>query len=189
MSRKRKIQPLPIGVELLQSTFVVNNTQKVFHPPAVEKITDKAMPLLRAKKGAQAERLFRQALTLEPVQPDLLNNLAKSLTLQDRDAEGTHITEAVHILFPDYLFARTSLAIFAMRAGNHERASELLTPLFSRREFHISEFNSLCSTVIEFSLLTKQYQSARAWFDTWSQPDPKNPQLDFYRGLLQKVRA
>jgi hypothetical protein len=50
-------------------------------------------------------------------------------------------------------------------------------------------FNSLCSAAIEFSLLTEQPHSARAWFDTWSQPDPKNPKLDFYRGLLQKIDA
>ncbi len=150
---------------------------------------DEAMPLLRAEKGAQAEHLFRRAITLEPVQPDLLNNLATSLTIQGRDADGVCVTETVHILFPDYLFARTSLATITMRAGNYERASKLLAPLFSRREFHISEFNALCSALIEFSIFTKQYHSARIWFDTWSNPDPKNTKLDFYRELLQKAGA
>jgi len=189
MPRKRKTSSLPIGVELLRSTFVVNNTTKVFHTPAVDKIMDKAMPLLHAGKGAQAEVLFRKALTLEPVTPDLLNNLASSLVIQEHDDDGLRITEAVHILFPDYLFARISLAILAMRDGDYEDASDLLAPLFLRREFHVSEFNSLCSAAIEFSLLTKQYHAARVWLDTWSQPDPKNPRLDFYRELLQKVKA
>ena len=137
----------------------------------------------------QAEGLFRKALTLEPVKPDLLNNLASSLVIQGFDDDGLRITETINILFPDYLFARTSLAILAMRDGDYEDASDLLAPLFLRREFHISEFNSICSAVIEFSLLTEQYHSARVWFDTWSQPDPKNPRLDFYRELLQKVKA
>ena len=86
-------------------------------------------------------------------------------------------------------FFRATLATAAMREGDYEDALDLLEPLFSRREFHISEFNSLCSAVIEFSLLTEQYHSARVWFDTWSQPDPKNPRLDFYRELLQKINA
>ena len=189
MPRKRKASSQPIGVELLQATFSVSNEPKTFHTPEVEKLTDEAMLLLRAQKGAQAERLFRQALTLEPVQPDLLNNLAASLTLQGRDAEGLRIIETVHSLFPDYLFARTSLATIAMRAGQYARASELLSPLFSRRKFHISEFNALCAALIEFSLLTQQDRSARLWFDTWSKPDPKNPKLDFYRALLQKAGA
>ena len=189
MPRKRKNASLPIGVELLRSNFVVNNTTKIFHTPAVDKIMDEAMPLLHAGKGAQAETLFRKALTLEPVQPDLLNNLAQALELQGLKEDGLCISETILILFPDYLFARAVLAIAAMRDGDYEDALELLTPLFSRREFHISEYNVLCSALIEFSLLTKQYHSARVWFATWSQPDPKNPRLDFYRELLQKVKA
>jgi len=176
-------------VELLQATFTVTNQQKIYHTPEVERIMEEAMPLLRAEKCAQAEKLFRRAITLEPLQPDLLNNLASSLTLQGREADGMRLIETVHILFPDYLFARTSLAVLAMRADNYERASELLAPLFSRREFHISEFNALCSALIEFSIFTKHYHSARIWFETWSNPDPKNPKLDFYRKLLQKVGA
>ena len=189
MPRKRKTSSLPIGVELLRSTFVVNNTTKTFHTPAVEKITDEAMPLLHAGKGAQAEVLFRKALTLEPVQPDLLNNLAQALELQGLVDDGLCVSETILILFPDYLFARATLATAAMRDGDYEDALELLTPLFSRREFHISEYNVLCSALIEFSLLTEQYHSARVWFDTWSQPDPKNPKLDFYRETLQKINA
>jgi tetratricopeptide (TPR) repeat protein len=189
MPRKRKISSQPIGAELLRSTFLVNNTTKVFHTPAVEKIVDEAKSLLLAKKGAQAEVLFRKALTLEPVQPDLLNNLAQALEFQGLVDEGLCISETILILFPDYLFARATLATAAMRKGNYEAASDLLEPLFSRREFHVSEFNSLCSVLIEFSLLTEQYLSARIWFDTWSHPDPKNPKLDFYREILQKINA
>jgi hypothetical protein len=104
------------------------------------------------------------------------------LTLQGRDAEGRLLTEAVHILFPDYLFARTALATIARRAGQVARASELLAPLFSRRQFHISEFNALCAALIEFSFLTQQNRSARLWFDTWSKPDPDNPKTGFLPG-------
>ena len=189
MSRKRKTSTQPIGMELLQATFVVNNKQKMSHTRAVDKIVDEAMPLLHAQKGAQAELLFRQALMLEPVKPDLLNNLASALIMQGRDAEGMSIMEAIHILFPDYLFARTAFATIAMRAGDTERAFELLAPLFSRREFHISEFNALCAALIGFSVLTKEYHSAPIWLDTWSNPNPKNPKLNFYKELLGKVGA
>ena len=189
MSRKRKTSSQPIGAELLQSNFIVNNTTKVFHTPTVEKIMDEAMPLLHTKKGAQAEILFRKALTLEPAQPDLLNNLAQALELQGLVDDGLCICETILILFPDYLFGRATLATAAMREGDYEDALELLTPLFARREFHISEYNSLCSVLIEYSLLTENYHAARIWFDTWSGPDPKNPKLDVYRELLQKINA
>jgi len=190
MPRKRKTlsQP-PIGVELLQSNFVVNNTTKIFHTPAVDKIMDEAMPLLRAGKGEQAEVLFRKALTLEPVTPGLLNNLAQALELQGLVDDGLCISETILILFPDYLFARAALAHAAIHDGDFEDALELLTPLFSRREFHISEYNVLCSALIEFSLLTEQYHAARIWFDAWSGPDPKNPKLDHYREILKKINV
>jgi len=189
MPRKRKTSSQPIGAELLQSNFIVNNTTKVFHTSTVEKIMDEAMPLLRAKKGAQAEILFRKALTLEPAQPDLLNNLAQALELQGFVDNGLCICETILILFPDYLFARATVATAAMREGDYEDALELITPLFARREFHISEYNSLCSVLIEYSLLTENYHAARIWFDTWSGSDPKNPKLDVYRELLQKINA
>jgi tetratricopeptide (TPR) repeat protein len=190
MPRKRKTpsQP-PIGLELLQSNFVVNNTQKIFHTPAVEKIVEEAMPLLRAKKGAEAEVLFRKALTLEPVSPDLLNNLAQALEFQGFEDDGLLICETILILFPDYLFARAALAHAAIRDGDFEDALELLTPIFSRREFHIGEYNVLCSALIEYSLLTGNHRAARMWFDAWSGPDPKNPRLDVYREVVKKINV
>jgi tetratricopeptide (TPR) repeat protein len=190
MPRKQKILPQPpIGLDLLQSTFIVNNTTKVFHTLAVDKIMDEAMPLLRAGKGAQAEVLFRKALTLEPLKPDLLNNLAQALELQGFVDEGLCISKTILILFPDYLFARAALAAAAMREDDYEDAIELLTPLFARREFHISEYNVLCSVLIEYCLLTGNYPAARLWFDAWSGPDPKNPKLDVLRELLKKINA
>ena len=189
MPRKRKDSTQPIGLALLQSNFVVNNAQRILHTPGVDKIIEKAAPLLRARKGAQAERLFRKAIALEPIQPDLLNNLASSLIAQKRNDEATAIIEAIHILFPDYLFARTALAITALRAGNFAQASELLAPLFSRREFHISEYDALCSAVIEYCIYTRQYPHAQVWLDVWAGPNPENPKLDFYISALEKAEA
>jgi hypothetical protein len=76
-----------------------------------------------------------------------------------------------------------------MHDSDYEDVLELLTPLVSRYEFHVSEYNMLCSALIEYSLLTEQYHSARVWFDMWSRPDPKNPIMHFYREALQKMNA
>ncbi len=190
MPRKRKTssQP-PIGLELLQANFVVNNTQKVFHTPAVEKLVDEAKSFMRAEKGAEAEALFRKALKIEPVTPDLLNNLAQALEFQGLEEDGLIISETILILFPDYLFARATLARVAMHEGDFEDALDLLTPLFARREFHISEYNVLCSALIDYFLLTGNHPAARSWFEAWSGPDSKNPKLDYYRELLQKINV
>ena len=52
MPRQRKTSAQPMGAELLQATFSVSNTQKTFHTPEVERLTDEAMRLLRAQQGA-----------------------------------------------------------------------------------------------------------------------------------------
>jgi len=177
--RRREVSDLTL-VE-----FLVTNEQKVFHSPAVDLILDQATPLLRAGDGQAAERLYRQALELEPDKPDLLNNLAASLSLQGRQAEAILLLEILHYQHPDYLFARSGLAKAALQNGDLERAQALLEPLYERGKFHVSEFDSLCATQIDLLLLRNDRFSAQTWFDMWEDCNPQNPKLDPYRQLLK----
>jgi len=123
---------------------------------------------------------------LEPDKVDLLNNLAASLSLQDREAEATLLLEILHYQHPDYLFARTGLAKAAMRNGDLDKAQALLEPLYQRRKFHVSEYDSLCATQIDLLLLQNDRISANAWFKMWEDCNPENPKLGFYHNLLRK---
>jgi tetratricopeptide (TPR) repeat protein len=172
--------------DLRSVNFRVSNEQRIFHSPEVEKLTDEARELRVSGNGSAAEKLYRQALALEPIQPDLLNNLASLLLLQDRNREAQSLTETIHLLFPDYLFARTSLASDAIRAGNLELAANLLEPLFERRDFHYSEFDSLCIAQIELLAMKGELSSASDWLKMWEDCNPKHPSLGFYRRLLQQ---
>ena len=172
--------------DLRSVNFRVSNEQKTFHSPEVEKLTDDARELRISGNGSAAEKLYRQALALEPIQPDLLNNLASSLLLQGRNREAQFLTETIHLLFPDYLFARTSLASDAIRAGDLDLATNLLEPLFKRRDFHYSEFDSLCIAQIELLAMSGELSSANDWLKMWEDCNPKHPSLDIYRHLLQK---
>lgn len=169
--------------------FLVSNEQKTFHTPEVEKLTDEARALLHARNGQAAERLYRQALALEPGQSDLLNNLAASLLIQNRKTEGKAVLETIHLLFPDYLFARTGLASIAVREGDLERAADLLEPLFERRDLHYSEFDSICMSQIELLIMQNELVATKEWFKIWEDCNPKNPKLDSYRHLLQQDNA
>jgi hypothetical protein len=106
--------------------------------------------------------------------------------LQSRVHEAQSVLETIHLLFPDYLFARTGLASLAARAGDFVRAVDLLEPLFERREFHYSEFDALCSAQIELLIMQTELSSAKDWFKVWEDCNPKNPKLDFYRQILQQ---
>jgi Tfp pilus assembly protein PilF len=188
MPRKRR--PLKSSqrrevIDLTQVEFLVNNEQIVVHCPAVEQIVEQAAPLLRVGDGVGAEILFRQALQLEPDKVDLLNNLAAALSLQGREAEATLLLELMHYQHPDYLFARTGLARAVMRKGDLDTAQALLEPLYERRKFHVSEYDSLCATQIELLLLQNDHVSANTWFQMWEDCNPENPKLSFYRKLLR----
>ena len=173
-------------IDLTLVEFLVTNDQKIFHSPEVDRILEEANPLLHARDGEAAEKLFRRALELEPDKPDLLNNLAASLSLQGCAAEALRLLERLHRRDPDYLFARTGLTLAAMRRGDLVRAAELLEPLYARRKFHKSEYDSLCATRIRLLLLQGDLLSAQTWFDMWEDCDPANPKLDFYRRLLDR---
>ena len=173
-------------IDLTQVEFLVNNEQKIVHSPEVDHILDQATPLLRAGDGVGAEYLFRQAIQLEPDKVDFLNNLAASLSLQDREAEATLLLEILHYQHPDYLFARTGLAKAAMRKGDLDKAQALLEPLYQRSKFHVSEYDSLCATQIEQFLMQNDRIAADIWFMTWEDCNPENPKLGFYRDLLRK---
>lgn len=182
MSRKRKRSTgRRPTVDLTLVNFEVTNEPKIAHSDAVIGVLDQAALLLKAQKGLEAELLFRQALELEPVQPDLLHNLAASLALQDRHAESLVIVNRLFQEHPDYLFARTALARHAMQAGDLQQAADLLEPLFERRKFHFSEFDSLCATQIELLLRQGNLLSARTWFEMWADSNPTNPKLEQFR--------
>jgi tetratricopeptide (TPR) repeat protein len=172
-------------IDMTLVEFLVSNEQKIFHMPEVDKILDKATPFLRARNGVAAEPLFRQAVRLEPDKPDLLNNLATSLSLQDKTEEAMAIMEQLHRRFPDYLFARTALARAAAQQHDFERAEGLLEPLYARRKFHYSEWNSLCATTIGLLMIEGDLDSSQAWFDMWEDSNPNNPDLETYRHMLQ----
>jgi Flp pilus assembly protein TadD len=118
---KRRTDP-PWVLDLSLAEFRVSNEQTTYHTPEVERIVTQATVCLKARDGLDAERLFRQALVLEPDEPDLWNNLAAALGLQRREAEALAIIREVHVRFPDYLFARTALARQAMLQGQLDLA-------------------------------------------------------------------
>jgi len=144
------------------------------------------------------EHLVKAAAKVSPpLQPVSVAPLEKALAQLSREEcenflrqvlnnEPQYLTETIHLLFPDYLFARTSLASDAIRAGNFELAANLLEPLFERRDFHYSEFDSLCIAQIELQAMSGELLSAKDWLKMWEDCNSKHPSLDFYRRLLQK---
>ncbi|MCI0638160.1 MAG: tetratricopeptide repeat protein [Gemmataceae bacterium] len=165
-------------VQMLE--FQVTGEPSTAYAPAVEKLMGAAQEALNARDGKKAERLLQEALQLAPDEPSVLNNLTAAYNFQGRFDERDDLTRQIHARFPDYLFARTNLAIGLVAQGEIAQARELLQPLLSRKKFHTTEFAAICMAQIEIALAENHQEAARSWLGMWQRTMPDDPQVRFY---------
>jgi tetratricopeptide (TPR) repeat protein len=156
------------------------------HPPAVLKLAQEGWEATQQGQGELAEKLYKQALELKPDAPDLLNNLAMAYIMLGMAAKGESLIRDIHQRFPDYLFARVSVARLYVREGNLEKARGLLEPLHARKRFHVSEFLALCKAEIEWQMAKFGPTGARTWLEMWERTCPDDPELPQWRFRVAK---
>lgn len=169
--------------------FEITGEPKDSHNRKVEKLLMEGIEALRQDNGVEAEKLFRQALELEPDAPDLLNNLGAALERQGRQDESQAMLRDVYTRYPDYFFGQTGMALLHIRQGEYAQAHQILERLCTREQLHIMEFEALSATYIELFLAEDNKAAARSWLEMWAQVDPEHPRLPFYRmrtGLTKK---
>lgn len=154
------------------------------HSEEVTTLAGEALDALHDNRPADGEALLRRALELEPDSPDLLNNLASAYALQGRHEESRRLVEEIHKRFPDYLFARTNLAIHAVRDGNLERARELLEPVLKQGRYHVSEFSALCQAQLELQTADGKLDAAMQWLELWESLAGDHPQQAYWEQRL-----
>ena len=125
--------------------------------------------------------MLKLAIEKRPDAPELLNNLAGALSLQNRDQEAIQLIHELHERHPDYLFARCSVARVSATDRDFDRAHKLIEPLLSRKRFHTSEFAVLAGTQVHILFLEKNFAAAQSWFDMWEQNCPGHPELEEWR--------
>ncbi len=170
--------------EVLLLSFEIYTEPERRHAPQVQAWAEEAARATDEGDPQRAEQLLKQALSVEPSAPDLLNNLALAYEREGRAAEAEALAREIHERYPDYLFARLALARAHIRGGDTQRANELLAPLLRRKRLHATEFNALCATYIELYVAEGREAAARTWFELWESVNPRNPGLEPYRQLL-----
>jgi hypothetical protein len=164
----------------------VNAEPRALHAADVQEMAQQAYALLQENKLAEAETLLRSALEREPDAPDLVQNLARAVTLQDRKEEGRDLVRSLFERHPDYLFARVSVARIAAEEQDFERAHELLDPLRERGELHVTELSSLYSALHDLALREGRPHTMMGVLGEWSALNPRDPVL---AQLLQRLSA
>jgi tetratricopeptide (TPR) repeat protein len=170
--------------EVLLFSFELHDEPMTRHSRRVEQKMLDAQEAMEEGGYAEAERLYRQALELEPDAPDLRYNLAMACERQGRSAEAEAVVRELFERHPDYLFGRASMARLLTRAAQFAEAEALLEPLLSRKRFHYSDFAIFAATQIELQLARGQRESARSWLQMWAAADPDNQNLSYWRRRL-----
>jgi tetratricopeptide (TPR) repeat protein len=166
------------------------------HSRKVNQWLGQAISLMKTsdkKDAEEAENLLKKALEVEPDSPDLLNNLAGAYELQGRSEESIDLMRKITELYPDYIFARVTVARLHIRQGETDTAEVLLKPLISRKRFHFDEFAAFCNAYLELLLAQHKRDAARAWLKMWEGVDPEHPDIMKWKvriegpGLLEKL--
>ncbi|MEO0349585.1 MAG: tetratricopeptide repeat protein [Cyanobacteria bacterium P01_A01_bin.15] len=132
-----------------------------------EELLDKALKkiALDSPKAAEtAEAYLKQALALEPNNPELLNNLALAYTQQGRLDESRQLTQQIIDDHPEDVDSRIAIAQIYLEEENLEAAESALNDLLGRSSFTADSLVSLMLTRSRLLVLQGQEDMARLWF-------------------------
>jgi tetratricopeptide (TPR) repeat protein len=170
--------------DMLLIGFELHGEQVIRHSAQVERIMAEAGEAMWQDEAERAERLWKQALKLEPDKPDVLYNLAQAYALQDRLDESRAVVEEVRQRFPDYLFGQIDAVRRLTTEKRYEEAQAILDQLMTRKRWHFSEFAAFAGAQIELHLAEGNRGAAKSWLEMWKQADPDHPSLEYFEKQL-----
>jgi tetratricopeptide (TPR) repeat protein len=152
--------------------------------PEVTDLVSDGILAMRRDDLQTAERTFRQCIELDPDYPTAWHNLAAVLLLRKNKADNEKGRRILHELFdrfPDYVFARISLAQLAIQDGRIEDAKELIAPLVGRTRWQASEAMAHGAVNVELALAMKDYRAAEVSLNIMRQLDEDDPRIEQLR--------
>lgn len=175
----------------LFSPTIHRNTQ-VNNNAAFVDLMNKGYIAMQRGDFESAVPVFRQCVELDPNSPSAMHNLAGAI-LAGRDSNSWHQAENmlrdIHERFPDYFFGRTSLAQMEIRAGNLERAKDLLKPLQELDSMHVSEAMGYFSVSLDLALAHKQIEGAEASLQMMKSLEPDDSRIEVYEHRIAQARS
>ena len=158
--------------------------------PLTDELQTEGCEALASGDAARGERIFRQCLEIDPDDPSSSHNLAGAILQQgfERKQEAVQLLLEIHERFPDYLFARTSLAQISIYENDLERAGELLGPLHERQQMHISEAMAFMTASIEVAIARDNFDTAEKLLDSMKQFDPDDRRIAQLRRKIDRAR-
>ena len=178
--------------EIVVCSTEIHTENKVHNNPQVTELTNRGHLALRRGNGPAAEKIFREVVALDPDFPIAAHNLAAALLLNpddQRTAEAKQILQDLHKRFPDYFFARTSLAKLAILDGRPDDAQEMIQPLMTLTRQHLSEAMALASVNAEIAIAKNRLDSARISLGMMQQLDENDPRVRHLEDRLAALES
>jgi tetratricopeptide (TPR) repeat protein len=147
-------------------------------------LLEQALDAFHEDKQAEAERLFKRAIELEPQAKEAYNNLATLYSRQDKHAEAREMLRAALDIDPLYPFPRCNLASYLLEEDDIDGAIEMLKPLADTTTFSAQETAFYYYTQARICIAQGEHDAAR---DTLGMALEIWPEYELAQNLLIRL--
>lgn len=141
--------------------YEISDEPEVAYSPQVADLLNRGLQAFQRQKESEAERLFKQALELEPRAKEAYNNLG---TIYSRRGELEQAKVMLHKALeidPTYVFPRGNLALFLLSDDDVAGAEAMLAPLANETRFQPQEMAFYSYVQARLLARKEDYDAAR----------------------------
>jgi Flp pilus assembly protein TadD len=147
--------------ELQLRRYDISDEAEVAYAPKVAELLNQGLRMFQQNKVEQAERLFQQALELEPRAKEAYNNLATIYARREEHDRARTMFQAAIEIDPTYVFPRANLALYLLSEDDIEGAEAMLAPLANETRFQPQEMAFYAYIQARLLMRKEEYEKAR----------------------------
>ncbi len=144
---------------------------------------------IRAGDAVQAESLLRKARELDPDEPEVINNLAVSLDMQNREKEAEILLDEMIAKYPDLTPGLLAAARQKINAGKFSEALKILDHIQTKKSLQVTAFKQLVQLMVHANIGLENYSVAQQWLEIMRVHDPQSPQLSNLETRLAQLQS
>ncbi len=172
--------------ELMSISFqITREPQREPTDPVLRKVLVRAHEALQQDNFVQAEKLFEQAVRMDPEDPGHHFNLTSVREMGRLGHDYKRAVQVIHERWPDYGFARMAVAIELAQRGQWQEARDLTCMVMEKSELHFTEFRMLAMCQVAIGIASGEFPSAKSWLDMAKSVLPD--ETDLHEMLQQQI--
>ncbi len=141
--------------------YEISDEPEVAYSPRVVDLLNRGLRAFQQQKESEAERLFKQAIELEPRAKEAYNNLAAIYSRRGEIEPAKEMLRKALEIDPTYVFPRANLAMYLLNDNDIEGAEAMLAPLADVTQFQPQEMAFYGYIQARLLLHKEDYDAAR----------------------------